>query len=459
MFELYYIHSPTNSLMNDFLKILHCPTTEWKHVQSYITRKSGLNSCITDYRICVGHFCFPFRAQIPQCPVCETLIPLTLTKKTRYRYLKIWGSIQNIYGTKHKYETFRSYLNQYDWNNNLMEDVFDGELFRNLAERYGGIQSVKDDVFLAISTDGFQAYKNRQCDVCPVLAVFLNLSPLLRYMVQNIIPLCFIPGGEEPKLLQSFLSPLIDEVTDINSGEGRLVRLPNGTHKRIRVHVVMVTADLAALRKLLSLSGHNGKSPCRYCSITGTYVSRSHGYYYPSWFFADSSRRKKIKLYDIHSLPLRTKSSILQTFSDLQLCSSPAERDLISKETGIQKRSELLSLSSLEPYASFPVDVMHLFFNVQKHLLSLHLCGRQESFSLTAFSINHLTDELLDFSKGMSGQLCPAPRPLVNYKNWKAAELKYFTLNYCLILFDGHLPNICLDGLRIFSELAHLCFQ
>ena len=460
VFELYYVHSPTHSLMNDLLKnIVNCPTSEWKNVQSYITRKSGIQPCITDYRMCPGHFCFPFNARISHCPVCNASVPALLTPKTRYRYIKLWGSIQEIYGNEMKHKAFRSYLDQYDWDNDLIEDIFDGDMFGNLAERYGGVENIKEDVFLAISTDGFQAYKNRQCDVWPVLAVFLNLSPRIRYLVQNILPLAFIPGGEEPKMLQSFFSPLIEEIRGINSGGGQLVKLHNGTYKRIRVHVVVVTADLAALRKLLSLSGHNGKHPCRYCEIAGFYVSGSRGYYYPSWFYTDSSRRKKLKLYDIYALPLRTKECVLQTFAELESCSSPSQRASIAKETGIQEKSELFSLLSLEPFGSFPVDVMHLFFNVQKHLLSLHLCVKPEPFALTASSIDQLTDELLHFSKGMSGQLCPAPRPLMNYKNWKAAELKHFTLNYCLILFDGHLPNECLDGLSIFSELAHLCFQ
>ena len=94
----------------------------------------------------------------------------------------------------------------------------------------------------------------------------------------------------------------------------------------------------------------------------------------------------------------------------------------MSRDTGIQGESALLKLPSIVPYTSFPIDIMHLFYNVQKLLLSLHLETPHESYSIDPVTADCLSDEFVRFASGISGQMYPQPRPLVNYSTWKAAE-------------------------------------
>lgn len=101
---------------------------------------------------------------------------------------------------------------------------------------------------------------------------------------------------------------------------------------------------------------------------------------------------------------------------------------------------------------------MHLFYNVQMELLNHQMSGIDESFALSTCDIPVLDDDLVGFSSDISGQLSVKPRKLSDFKRWKAAEHKIFTLSYCLILFDGYLPKQCLDGLSLFVNVVDICF-
>ena len=101
---------------------------------------------------------------------------------------------------------------------------------------------------------------------------------------------------------------------------------------------------------------------------------------------------------------------------------------------------------------------MHLFYNVQKHLLSIHTSSIDDNFCLSSREIEALDSELLAFGDVISGQLAPTRRQLSTFKTWKAAEHKHFTLSCYMILFNGYLPKTYMDGLKVFVEIVDLCF-
>ena len=131
----------------------------------------------------------------------------------------------------------------------------------------------------------------------------------------------------------------------------------------------------------------------------------------------------------------------------------------MSKETGIKGESILFQVPNFVPYLSFPIDIMHLFYNVQKHLLSIHTSNIEDNFCLSSREIQVLDSELLAFGDGISGQLAPKPRQLSTFQTWKAAEHKHFTLSYYMVLFDGYLPRIYMDGLEMYVKVVDLCFR
>ena len=84
---------------------------------------------------------------------------------------------------------------------------------------------------------------------------------------------------------------------------------------------------------------------------------------------------------------------------------------------------------------------MNTFQNVQRELLHIMLKTNSNVFSLKHLQISRMDDELLEWGRTISGQIAPKARPLSRYRDWKAAELRKFSRDYALILFDETLPS------------------
>ena len=199
VFQIYYRRAPTHALMNDILKLEKCPSSSWKHLLNYVNGLSGVGDAIKSFPVCPGHFCFPRGDPDLLCPICKRANPGVKSKLPTFKYIPLWIRIRKIYEYESSRALFASYLDNISKGQGLYRDVFDGSLIKDIIERNGGWENVKNDVFLSISTDRFQAFRNRNCDVWPLLAIVLNLSPKVRYRVQNVLPLGFVPCKSEPK--------------------------------------------------------------------------------------------------------------------------------------------------------------------------------------------------------------------------------------------------------------------
>lgn len=83
---------------------------------------------------------------------------------------------------------------------------------------------------------------------------------------------------------------------------------------KVCVHVLWITVDLAAIQKMGGLSGSNGRSPCRFCEITGERVQGSNHYYFPTKVkisLPDDGGRLRLKrCYDPERLNMRKPRKI-----------------------------------------------------------------------------------------------------------------------------------------------------
>ena len=114
----------------------------------------------------------------------------------------------------------------------LYEDVFDGELYRRIAIDCGGYEAVMYDVFIAPSTDGFRTFENGSYDCWPLAALNYNLDLTQRYLVNNIIPLGFLKGLDEPSHIDTWIIPLFEEVSSINRDGGTIIPFLMDRHIR-----------------------------------------------------------------------------------------------------------------------------------------------------------------------------------------------------------------------------------
>ncbi|PXF41853.1 hypothetical protein BWQ96_08432 [Gracilariopsis chorda] len=270
------------------------------------------------------------------------------------------------------------------------------------------------------------------------------------------MPLTFVPGPTEPSDLQSFLGPLIEELKELeNDGRGTEFLFYDGKRRRVRVHMLCFTGDLPAVKKVSGIKGHNAKFPCRYCVVSGVWSASHRHYYFPSYIRTSEGNRL---VFDPSNLPLRTESQSRETIYQLsQMRGQPKAQ--LQTETGINEGSVLFDLPNIVPYRSFPIDIMHLFYNIGKDIIRAWISSRDQFYSISKMSLRAIDLELVQYGNGVSSQLGCCPRPLSRFAEWKSAEVKEFILSYSLVVLDGYLPDALLSGWRDFVEVVDICWR
>lgn len=477
------------TVMERLMKNLKAPFT-WVTVQRNLIKYSGF--CTAKFLCCQGHQLFDLECSTETMDQIETeeidiktLCSVCVAKGTLPRLcsfehfpllprIRKWvlneESASDLYNYRHSncLGVDSSALG----NGHFFGDYFDGTLYRDIIDKYGGEDAVKYDIFITLSSDGFQPFYNRRYDCWPIVALNMNLAPCQRFLMRNVIPFGFTKGPQQPVLVDSFIGPLVEELKEINEGGGTPLLFHDGVVRKVRVHVLWVTGDLSAIAKLAGVNGSSGKCPCHYCKITGVRLPASRRYYFPSQsriaFENEKGRSRLVRHYDPVQLKMRNSDQVKATFRQLRDSSSLSrkQRSCLSTETGVKRETRIFEIPSIVPFYSFPLDTMHLGMNITRDMLelfkgeNLHL-GRLEG-PVDDFVISECGWKMIDMELEEAAMGTPStafgskPRDSSCYGSWKAAECKSFILNYCLVVFDGHLPQKYLTGLKHLSALTEL---
>ena len=293
----------------------------------------------------------------------------------------------------------------------------------------------------------------------------LNLPPDQRYKVTNILPSIIIPGPKKPKDINSFLRPLIDELTILETGHSTIVDGDNGEVFTLRAHVLMVTGDGPAVADAMGMkSPGNAFRPCRMCTITG--VRRTDTQHSP--YYVPHTD------YPFESPPIRTQLRV--DIETVEIANDDESRLL----TGIRGKTELLRLRSIHFPRSFPGDIMHcvlqniapLLFQLwnrtklaidNKNATTTSSTVHQDrpglpSYHLEKSDLDSIGDALVQSRATIPLSLGHAPRRIDNhYKGFKAAEWKAWLIHYGPPLLWKHLHETYLANFRdlgIFYRLA-----
>lgn len=87
-------------------------------------------------------------------------------------------------------------------------------------------------------------------------ALLFTLPPDVRYHTRNIFPLAFIPGPIQPKSVQSYLIPLINEVANRLHGDGLFLRFYDSV-EGIHTHLNSISGDQMSICRVAGLLGPN----------------------------------------------------------------------------------------------------------------------------------------------------------------------------------------------------------
>src|SRR5947209_7805817 len=102
----------------------------------------------------------------------------------------------------------------------IMTDIWHGELMKHLKEKKKLFTQVSD-IALGLTGDGvplFKSFNWGKMACFPLMLTNFNLPPEERNKAENILLLGVIPGLSEPKLMNTFLYPLVQELLLLEAG-------------------------------------------------------------------------------------------------------------------------------------------------------------------------------------------------------------------------------------------------
>jgi hypothetical protein len=200
----------------------------------------------------------------------------------------------------------------------------------------------------------------------------LNLPPEERFKRENILIVGFVPGPNNPKNLDSFMYPLVEEFVALERG----VEAWNGYRQKaftLHAYIAVVTGDMPGRSKLQGFKGSRALRYCPYCYAMAVHSGNSTycPFHMPHDIPSDSAATGRTD-YDILDLPSRGDTDTRRGAADIVASGS----DELAKKYGINNLALLARLPSIDLVRSFPPDSMHLFWeNVLPDLIK-HWRGR-----------------------------------------------------------------------------------
>ena len=236
----------------------------------------------------------------------------------------------------------------------ILGDVYDGEIWKSLQMVNGRpFLALPNNLCLGLNIDWFNPYSETEYSVGAIYLSIFNLPRDKRYKLDNIILVGMMPGPKEPKNVNPFLQPLVEELNELFAGIN--VRTPSAFFPvtNVRALLCCIMCDLPACRKVCGFSNYNAFKGCSKClkSFPTAHFGEKpdySGYDCEKWVKRDLSSHR-IKANEYKSAPTLTK------------------RNEIQRAHGV-KFSFLLNLPYFDVVRWHTIDPMHnLFLGIAKH--------------------------------------------------------------------------------------------
>ena len=255
------------------------------------------------------------------------------------------------------------------------DDICCGSEYLDLVESG---QLSDNDMFLTISMDGAQLYRNKESDSWFGIAMLVDLAPEIRHAKNMVLPIFVIGGPNAPKNYDSFLFPTFAHLSACQKLGVQiwdsLARVTFTSYPWFGFG----TADTVGMAKLNGWVGHHGRNGCRIlCSMPGCH-KHGAGTYYPAMLKPDGpdetlprgSRHPDI---NINSIATPSVGNYTERLHHVLGSKSIHEYEQRRRETGVCKPSIVSALPKSVPVPKcFPADTMHLFgLNLSQLLVSL----------------------------------------------------------------------------------------
>ena len=150
----------------------------------------------------------------------------------------------------------------------VLTDIYDGELWERFR-KYGSklLLDVPQNLGFMLNVDWLQPYEHSQYSVGVLYLSIVNLPRSERYKLESIIVVGCIPGPSEPRIMNSYLKPMVDELLMLWDGidiQPHSYAVP----VQVRGCLLGVACDIPATRKVCGFTGCSSTHGCSKCYKT-----------------------------------------------------------------------------------------------------------------------------------------------------------------------------------------------
>ena len=158
--------------------------------------------------------------------------------------------------TAKKLRMYRTELQRHRENGeDCLTDVWNGEVMQSERMKclFEGSSDNEHAIALQFSLDGVQMHKLGLNEVWPLICFNLNLPLSERFQEDNILPLAVTPGPREPVDIDTFISPMVDELQRLSRDGVQCYDAYTEEYFNFKVHLVVCTGNTLAIVKLISM--------------------------------------------------------------------------------------------------------------------------------------------------------------------------------------------------------------
>ena len=186
-----------------------------------------------------------------------------------YCYKSLISSLQGLLLSAEFVQECNHWLNK--TSSSFIRDLYDGNVWRRFLYCSGTpFLSAPFTYGLVLNIDWFQPYSHTVASVGVIYLAVMNLPRHLRYKRKNMLLVGIIPGPSEPKEINSFLFPLVEELKQFWHGVTLAVKTESGRQEQalVRCALLCVACDVPAGRKVCGFLSHSAAKGCSKCYKT-----------------------------------------------------------------------------------------------------------------------------------------------------------------------------------------------
>jgi len=157
-----------------------------------------------------------------------------------------------------------------------LRDWFDGTTFRKLYTQ--GYFLTNTCIALSISTDGFQAWRQRGFEGWRLFATVIHVHPSSRVQIVSQLILGIIPGPGQPADLEYFLHPIAEQLNELAAGVSGVTIAGFPETQIVHAFVKQFTTDMPGGDKLLKPVGSNDEYSGTFRIFAGDRLKSRYSY-------------------------------------------------------------------------------------------------------------------------------------------------------------------------------------